>query len=370
MQKILLICLLFGFGALQRVPQNNRQFTFINNCAQDLYIGAQGDPLPVQGGFKLQAGQTLAFSIPGNTKAARFWPRTGCRLDANGRLSCETGDCPLPPAGYTASNDGTHCVVGDSQVGGNPPATIAEFTLGGDGPLANFPDFYDLSLVDGFNIPIEITPLSGSDVQGAGRFSCTSSACKAFDCSKVPPELQIKNSNGDVIACTSICIAVNNATQRALHPNTLGAIWTGTDPVMGHPMKNLVCCTCGDGNGGCDNPSCEYGCSPWNGPSPLERGGKCNVNTWPVGSDGQKYQETYSSQCPDAYSWQFDDHQSTFQCIAPDYKISFCPPLEAKVLVGTPASVPREFSPVDSGAEELYSTTLFIVLAIILHYVM
>lgn len=368
MQKLLLICTLFGFGALQRSASSDRQFTFINYCAQDLYIGAQGNPLPAGGGFKLVAGQTQAFTIAGNTQAARFWPRTGCGLDASGHLSCETGDCPLPPAGYTGSNDGTQCVDGSAQVGGNPPATIAEFTLGGSGPQANFPDFYDISLVDGFNVPIEVVPLDGSGVQGTGNFSCGTSACKAFDCANVPPELQIKNQAGEIIACSSICIAVNNATQRALFPSSLGAIWTGTDPVLGHPMKDLVCCTCGDGNGGCASPTCEYGCSPYNTPSASELGGKCDVNTWPLASDGQHYQTAFSSQCPQAYSWQFDDTQATFQCVAPDYQISFCPPLTAKA-VGAIGG-PKGYTPVDSGASEAYPTSLCIALAILLHYFM
>lgn len=359
--------MLFGFGSLQKSASSDRQFTFINNCAQDLYIGAQGDPLPAGGGFKLAAGQTLAFTIAGNTKAARFWPRTGCNVDSNGHLYCETGNCPLPPVGYTASNDGTHCVVGSAQVGGNPPATIAEFTLGGSGPLPNFPDFYDISLVDGFNVPIEIDPLGGSDVQGAGSFSCSPSACKTFDCANVPPELQIKNSNGDIIACSSICIAVNNATQRALYPSSLGAIWTGTDPVRGHPMKDLVCCSCGAGNGGCDSATCEYGCSPSNAPSPSEIGGKCDVNTWPLGSNGQKYQEAFSSQCPEAYSWQFDDTQATFQCVAPDYQISFCPMNSTKRMA---RAIAGNSVRVDSGASESYPTALCIALAILLHYFM
>ena len=29
--------------------------------------------------------------------------------------------------------------------------------------------------------------------------------------------------------------------------------------------------------------------------------------------------------CPEAYSWQFDDNQSTYQCIDGDYQITFCP---------------------------------------------
>jgi len=202
---------------------------------------------------------------------------------------------------------------------------VAEFTLGGGSGNPGSPDYYDLSLVDGFNIPIKIVPVGGMNLTGPGRFSCGISACQAFDCTKVPPELQLKDSSGKVYACMSICIAIYNDTQRALYPDTLGAIWSGTDPRTGFPLKDLVCCSCGQGNGGCSSTTCEYGCSPFNAPSPQEVGGKCYVNNWPVGSNGMRYNEAYSSQCPDAYSWQFDDHQATYQCIGPDYDITFCP---------------------------------------------
>jgi hypothetical protein len=38
-----------------------------------------------------------------------------------------------------------------------PPASLAEFTLGGDGDM----DFFDVSYVDGFNVPMSITPGDG-----------------------------------------------------------------------------------------------------------------------------------------------------------------------------------------------------------------
>lgn len=323
---VFVLFLLFGFGYFQRTPQSDRQFTFINSCAQDLYIGTQGHPLPAGGGFKLVAGQTLAYTIAGNTQAARFWARTGCSIGNDGHLHCQTGDCPLPPAGYSG-NDGTHCYVASTgtQIGGIPPATIAEFTLGGGSNIPDFPDFYDLSLVDGFNLPIEILAMHGKDVGNAGPYSCGASACRSFDCSLVPPELQYKDSNGNVYACASICTAINNATQRSLYPSTLGHIWTATDPYKGYPMRDLVCCTCGEGKGACSSTSCEYGCSPYNIPTPIELGGKCNVSTWPLASNSQRYEVAFSSQCPTAYSWQFDDTQATFQCIYPDYQITFCP---------------------------------------------
>jgi hypothetical protein len=41
--------------------------------------------------------------------------------------------------------------------GGEPPATLAEIRLNGAGGL----DFYDISLVDGFNVPVQVRMFLG-----------------------------------------------------------------------------------------------------------------------------------------------------------------------------------------------------------------
>jgi hypothetical protein len=68
----------------------------------------------------------------------RFWARTGCNFNQNGQGHCATGDC----------GDKLQC----RGAGGVPPATLAEVTLKGD----RGQDFYDVSLVDGFNVPVQV----------------------------------------------------------------------------------------------------------------------------------------------------------------------------------------------------------------------
>jgi hypothetical protein len=70
--------------------------------------------------------------------AGRFWGRTGCNFNQNGQGHCATGDC----------GDKLQC----NGAGGVPPATLVEVTLRGSGGQ----DFYDVSLVDGFNIPVQV----------------------------------------------------------------------------------------------------------------------------------------------------------------------------------------------------------------------
>jgi len=105
--------------------------------------------------------------------------------------------------------------------------------------------------------------------------------------------------------CASICAAVNNAQQRAKYPN-LQKIFNNKD------TRSLVCCSC-DGN---------HCVSPHDTKTP---GGKCHVEQWPKSTQNTRYDQVFKSQCPDAYSWQFDDLASTYQCLKANYEIVLCP---------------------------------------------
>ncbi|XP_055349015.1 uncharacterized protein LOC129595901 [Paramacrobiotus metropolitanus] len=304
--KILLYCLTLSFSTLT-ASAVLRNIEFVNNCNQPIWVGAQGNPLPFKGGFQLDAKKSAVKQIPGNTEAARFWPRTGCRTE-NGKFICQTGDCGAPPNKF-----GMEC----NGIGGQPPATLAEFTfLEG----ANQHDFYDLSNVDGYNVPMKIEPVGGSKAPGApvDKFNCGAPKC-TMDLNKCPAELKM-NKAGTVV-CASICAAVNNAEQRAKFP-ALKAIFDNPE------KRALVCCEClcppNSGDCNCKNPKSKYCCSPYNKPSALENGGKCRVEDWPLSSAKERYDAVFKSACPDAYSWQFDDHQSTYVCAKANYRITFC----------------------------------------------
>ncbi|RWR88668.1 thaumatin-like protein [Cinnamomum micranthum f. kanehirae] len=103
------------------------------------------------GGQLLDPGQSWNITMnPDNTRG-RIWARTGCTLDASGRGRCQTGDC-----------DG---LLGCIRYG-QPPNTLAEFAL----KQFNNLDFFDISLVDGFNVPMEFSPTSGGCTRG---INCT-----------------------------------------------------------------------------------------------------------------------------------------------------------------------------------------------------
>ncbi|KAF6167724.1 hypothetical protein GIB67_017219 [Kingdonia uniflora] len=174
--------LVFFLISLMASGAHSASFTFTNRCPYTVWPGilSGGGSSPSATGYELGSGASTSQNIP-VPWTGRFWGRTQC-TNNGGRLVCATGDC--------ASGQ-----VGCNGAGAIPPVTLAEFTLGGDGGK----DFYDISLVDGFNLPISITPTSG----------CPVTSCPANVNLVCPSELSIKNG-GETIACKSACLAFNS----------------------------------------------------------------------------------------------------------------------------------------------------------------
>nr|ADO32898.1 thaumatin-like protein [Vincetoxicum mongolicum] len=118
-------------------------FVVTNNCQYPVWAAG----VPVGGGRRLDRGQVWRLEVPAGTKQARIWGRTNCNFDASGRGKCETGDC----------NGLLQC-----KNFGSPPNTLAEFALN---QFAN-KDFFDISLVDGFNVPMDFSPTSNGCSRG------------------------------------------------------------------------------------------------------------------------------------------------------------------------------------------------------------
>ncbi|CAN6339080.1 unnamed protein product [Urochloa humidicola] len=116
-------------------------FTITNNCSFTMWPAA----VPVGGGVQLNPGQTWTLDVPVGT-SGRIWGRTGCSFNGNGSSSgghCDTGDC----AGELSCRGS-----------GKPPTTEAEYTIGSSGAQQ---DFYDMSIVDGFNLAMDFSCTTG-----------------------------------------------------------------------------------------------------------------------------------------------------------------------------------------------------------------
>ncbi|XP_058747338.1 thaumatin-like protein 1b [Vicia villosa] len=179
----LALCLSFAF--LFYVV-GGAKVTFTNKCRYTVWPGTlTGDQKPQLSttGFVLGPQATNSVDLP-SPWSGRFWARTGCSNN-NGKFSCATADC--------ASGQ-----VGCNGAGAIPPATLVEITVASNGGQ----DFYDVSNVDGFNVPVSVTP------QG-GRGDCKTSSCPANINTVCPAELQVKGSDGSVVTCKSACLQFN-----------------------------------------------------------------------------------------------------------------------------------------------------------------
>ena len=322
-------------------PSNGpRTFTFANHCGFDIWVGGEGNPVnppvscsagcpsgsvcnnanqlctyvvPSAPNWELAQGQSFSLTLPPSW-GGRFWPRTECTSNGGG-LACATGDC----------GGNLECPVG---VGGAPPATLAEFTVV---PSSNGSDFYDVSNVDGANVPLAIapnggsfnaTPPPGADVNYyCGSPGCTGNcgplpACTWNIQAACPGELEDEDpghyvgcrSAGQVCAVDPGSAALDCANEVDLYRCTPG----GPHGVSGSCYSQGASDTC-------------CGCPSWS-PS-----GKCQSSNpaWTGGLPG-KYAQVFKDMCPTAYSFPYDDPTSTFTCQGASggntsYTITFCP---------------------------------------------
>ncbi|KAL4323626.1 hypothetical protein GQ457_11G007960 [Hibiscus cannabinus] len=216
--------------------------TIKNNCQFTIWpatlTGGGVAQLP-NTGFELPPQGDQAIDVPSTWTAGVIWARTQC----SGSFTCATGDCGSGQ-------------VGCNGAGPKPPVTLAEFTLGHNGQ-----DTYDVSLVNGFNLPVSITP------EGGSGSTCTTTSCSANVNAVCRSDLAVKGSDGNTIGCNSGCDAFGGAQ---------------------------LCCTP-------PNNSAET-CQP------------------------SEYSRFFKEQCPQAYSYAFDDPTSTFTCNGgPNYRVTFCP---------------------------------------------
>ncbi|VFR02927.1 unnamed protein product [Cuscuta campestris] len=159
------------------------KFTVVNNCPYTIWpatLTGGGGSSQAPTGFELAQGASTSFDIPAKW-TGRFWARTQCAVQ-NGKFSCMTADCG---SGQVACNG----------AGAIPPATLVEFTLAG----FQDQDFYDVSLVDGFNLPVSVVP---------DNPNCRRTDCPVDVNAKCPAELALKDGNGAVVGCKSACLAM------------------------------------------------------------------------------------------------------------------------------------------------------------------
>lgn len=168
-------------------PGSSRTFTVVNHCPFTIWCGRKprgygestdtpcrpalftdlnaGKSVPSQPtGWEQASGATVTFTVPYNWTAGRIWGRTECNFANPGPTSCATGGCnggllcdPSTGTARTSTLFELSVMADGGVLQGVPPVSVAEWTLGVNG----VPDYYDVSLVDGSNLPMTITSDKG-----------------------------------------------------------------------------------------------------------------------------------------------------------------------------------------------------------------
>lgn len=220
-------------ATLVALSQANKEISVKNNCPTTITVGvltngvSSGAP---EMSFDLTQGASNSFSKP-DAWGGRVWGRYMCSGSAGKDLS----QCGVP--------------------GASNPASLAEFFFNGVGGK----DFYDISLVDGFNIPMNIVPSGGAPPSG---YSCGSPKCHITSC---PKEFSVLDSTGNVISCQSDCSKTGSAQD---------------------------CCT--------------------------------GAHSTPDACKASQNAAAVKQACPDAYSFAYDDQDSTYECAAESFTVNFC----------------------------------------------
>ena len=222
-----------------------RTFTLINRTRVTIWPAAWPGSVSGRTGWTLPAGDSVSITVADHWNG-RLWGRTGCRFDG-GRGGCVTGDCA-----------GLYQCRGWGEI----PATLAEYDMDSYDHL----DFYDVSMVDGSNLPMYIT-IS----HGATKNRITANGCElTVGCThevRCPVALQV-HSDRSLVGCISPCARFHT---------------------------DRYCCS----------GAYAQGCSP--------------ATTWPV-----DYARVFKRAEPYAYSWSGDDATSVFTCAGGcDYRITF-----------------------------------------------
>ena len=224
-----------------------RTITLVNHTEETIWPAASPGSISGQTGWTLKPGAEISFRVPHDWNA-RLWGRTGCHFGSGDGGGCRTGDC-----------DGRYRCRGWGEI----PATLGEFNFDAYKGL----DFYDISMVDGSNLPMYATPSGGEAPRKVDADGClTASRCTTeVHC---PAALRVPRHGGPEVGCISPCARF------------------GTD---------RYCC----------RGPFAAGCSP--------------ARTWPV-----DYAKVFKRAEPYAYSWSGDDATSVFTCKGDcDYRITF-----------------------------------------------
>jgi hypothetical protein len=407
--------------ALPTLPIPARTITFVNNCTHPVWFGFSGgsapskltgttcnttddcyagakctqtgaikqcfwnNPQPANGNFQLAAnGGTNSVTIPmlpNNDNI--FW--TGA---VAGRTNCTSGTCQSGDCG----TGGNSCNAGQGFI---PPATQAEFSFS----TSNV-DFYDVEVINGFNVPIKISTNLTIAPDTAHPYICGSpgavkpSSPLLGGCSWqfAPPSNDYRwvQNGGNACSLDSDC-AAPTVCGLSFNPGNTQLLKKTCGAQIGYWTANQVCGIQSDYGApfNCKSPlpSPENNLTMWNLYSCADVGSCyqnnasetcCGCTNWdqvgvtvPAAPYTQQCTNTnlywksliqptlkwLKQACPTAYTYPYDDMSSTFVCSVmqnnmntTNYTITYCPtgavPPPPTVQYGYTVFIGVPFSPV------------------------
>ncbi|KAL7598912.1 hypothetical protein Lser_V15G22935 [Lactuca serriola] len=223
--------------------------TFVNDCGFTIWPAIISLQSFNETGFELTKGSSRSFQVP-TVWTGLMWGRTGCNFNSSGKWSCATGDC---------GTNGTN-VMECNPYQQITPATVAELSI--NQTQTHSQDLYDVSIAEGYNLPILVEPTSGSG-SGSNLSSCAKTGCVEDLNKRCPKELSFNGGE----ACMSACRAFASPE---------------------------YCCS--------DSFSSPSSCKP------------------------TSYDQLFRSACPrsDIYSTRSDQKSTIYTCNGADYTIRFC----------------------------------------------
>jgi hypothetical protein len=219
----------------------------VNTTKQTIWVAVtqqKEHPIP-RTRWTLAPGASTSLVLPKGW-GGRIWARTGCHTDGSGRNVCQSGYCA----------DSEPCVQPDPA-----PTTLAELALDAWSGL----DFYDVSMVDGANLPMWINVFHTTTKDPLTSRGCSKAGCTLpVNC----PDAMRVSKGGTTVACKNPCAAFNT---------------------------DATCCR-----------------GAWAGRE------NCVPSRWPV-----DYTQVFKKAEPYAYSYAFDD-SATMSCKGGcDYRVTF-----------------------------------------------
>ncbi|KAI8062842.1 thaumatin [Gilbertella persicaria] len=199
----------------------------VNNCESTLKVGHSADVEYYGDIVNVAAGSKYTIHPPINW-SGRVW----------GRINCGGQNC--------------------FKSGMGSPASLAEFHFMDNGKV-----FYDISLVDGYNLPMVVEPTIKADaLVGTDNRWCAAPTCTSFKC---PSGFEVYDDQGNISGCQSACTKF---------------------------QTDEYCCT-----------------------GAFDSADTCTTNA---------YASQIKHTCPDAYSYAYDDATSVYMCTSNAYTVTFC----------------------------------------------